>query len=469
MSEWVDDVRLWPKLEFQDIYEYFVNAPSCDNQPNRNFRSISEGMNYLHSGWVGVVKHKISGDNIILKGQVRFSQAINSYHHVELTVNKEDNSIITVKCDCIASEGKCCSHSAGLAFKINAANKKGYIGIACTDASCVWNRCTQENVVPDTVENIRCNGNSSMASNVVSFSTDDQVTEHLKQPHMQALTSIPGTILNHLLTAKPKPKSDQQPADGTTSHGLHNTEWECGPCKKVYEDYVQISQAQADTLSEQTMNQNSALWTSQRKLRITSSCAASVPRHGTNPTKWIKNHMDPTFTGNAATRYGQDHEGIARTQFERESNTKVQTTGLIVRPDKSWLGASLDGIIDDETILEIKCPTEQKLAKYKSLQGLIESGTYDVRTTEDGEYYLRRTTAASGYYMQVQVAMYCSRRSKCKFMVWSPTECVIADVKFDDEWFKEQLSRLQTFYFNSLLPAITDRINSHELQIVKPR
>ena len=90
------------------------------------------------------MKHKSSGDIIILKGQVCFSQAVNSYHQVELTVNKEDNSIVTVKCDCIASEGKCCSHSAGLAFKVNEAKKKGYIGIACTDESCVWNRCTQE-------------------------------------------------------------------------------------------------------------------------------------------------------------------------------------------------------------------------------------------------------------------------------------------------------------------------------------
>ncbi len=134
---------------------YFVAAPACDNQPNMNFRSILEGMNYLNSGWVGVVEQCNNDDGAVsLRGSVRFSQTIRSNHSVEVTVSRNESKITTVKCNCIAGEGKCCSHSAGLAFKINEACKKGYIGIACTDEACQWNRSTQRNVVPDTIENI---------------------------------------------------------------------------------------------------------------------------------------------------------------------------------------------------------------------------------------------------------------------------------------------------------------------------
>ncbi len=55
------------------------------------------------------------------------------------------------------------------------------------------------------------------------------------------------------------------------------------------------------------------------------------------------------------------NEQRARETFEELSGSQVQTTGLVVQPEESWLGASLDGIIDEETILEIKCPMVQKL------------------------------------------------------------------------------------------------------------
>ena len=110
----------------------------------------------------------------------------------------------------------------------------------------------------------------------------------------------------------------------------------------------------------------------------------------TDCSKWVKNHLNPPFRGNAATRHGQQHEGVASHEFEQATGKKVSVTGLVVRPEESWLGASLDGIVDTETILEIKCPTERKLAKYSgSVHGLIESGTYDGRLMMGSMFYVK--------------------------------------------------------------------------------
>ncbi|XP_030840542.1 uncharacterized protein LOC105446123 [Strongylocentrotus purpuratus] len=271
-------------------------------------------------------------------------------------------------------------------------------------------------------------------------------------------------------SAKPQSShSDRvRPTAEVVDHGNHAIPLECAPCRKLFEGYVQLTETQAKSLAEKTVNQKSALWTSQRKLRITSSSAASVPkRQETDPSKWIKNHLDPTFRGNAATIHGQQHEDIARKQFEEETGCHVDQVGLLVRPEDSWLGASLDGRIDEHSILEIKCPTMQRLSKYKSLSGLFASGTYDIRRRENGENYLRQTAAASGYYMQVQVAMYCAKATMCKFMVWTENEAVTVDVPFNQEWFSQQYSRLKEFYFMNLLPAITDAVNSQTLRFVK--
>ena len=49
-------------------------------------------------------------------------------------------------------------------------------------------------------------------------------------------------------------------------------------------------------------------------------------------------------------RYGQQHEATAREQFEQVTGKKVTMTGLVVRSEDSCLGASLDGVVDQETI-----------------------------------------------------------------------------------------------------------------------
>jgi len=400
-----------------------VNAPACDEQPNQNFRSISEGLNYLNSGWVGTIlhQHDLNKNTTTLKGIVRFSQTISSNHQVHIVVDRDSNQIRSVQCDCIASEGKCCSHSAGLAFKVNEAYKKGYLGIACTDQACMWNRSTLKNVLPDTIENMQGSKQKSTTNNVLAFDTDDDMRIHLTTPHMKKLAAIPGTILNHMLIAKP-PKLPATTNNPVATHGHHSEELNCIPCRETYKKYVQVTAVTASTLAANTTNQNSALWTSQRKVRITSSSASSVPkRPDTDPSKWIKNHMHPTFSGNAATRHGHFCEQTARTHFEKETGNHVIMTGLVVKPEESWLGASLDGIVDDDTILEIKCPTAKKLSKFGgTVRGLIESGSYDVKISkEDNTYCLKETTASSGYYYQVQVAMFCSGRRKCKFMVFA--------------------------------------------------
>lgn len=57
-----------------------------------------------------------------------------------------------------------------------------------------------------------------------------------------------------------------------------------------------MTETQAKSLAEKTVNQKSALWTSQRKLRITSSSAASVPkRQEMDPSKWIKKPSRSNF------------------------------------------------------------------------------------------------------------------------------------------------------------------------------
>ena len=74
---------------------------------------------------------------------------------------------------------------------------------------------------------------------------------------------------------------------------------------------------------------------------------------------------------NSATQHGLKYEATAREWFEKQTGQKVSQTGVIIDKNEPYIAASPDGIIDSQTILEIKCPT-------KSIQELILGGKYDV-------------------------------------------------------------------------------------------
>ncbi|MFA5875242.1 MAG: lambda exonuclease family protein [Candidatus Margulisiibacteriota bacterium] len=64
---------------------------------------------------------------------------------------------------------------------------------------------------------------------------------------------------------------------------------------------------------------------------------------------------EESFTSSAMQR-GVDLEPVARVMFEMGSNISVIESGFIKHPNGLMIGASPDGLCDDDAILEIKCP-----------------------------------------------------------------------------------------------------------------
>lgn len=59
----------------------------------------------------------------------------------------------------------------------------------------------------------------------------------------------------------------------------------------------------------------------------------------------------------AAMQWGIDHEEEAREQYVIETGRDVALTGFVKHPTVRWLGASPDGLVGDDGLIEIKCPT----------------------------------------------------------------------------------------------------------------
>jgi predicted phage-related endonuclease len=80
-------------------------------------------------------------------------------------------------------------------------------------------------------------------------------------------------------------------------------------------------------------------------------------RSTTDPKKTCKTLLQSPFTGNKYTNYGKDHESIARAEFAEVIEKEIGTCGFFVGHNKYfYLGATPDGLIGDDAVVEIKCP-----------------------------------------------------------------------------------------------------------------
>ena len=100
---------------------------------------------------------------------------------------------------------------------------------------------------------------------------------------------------------------------------------------------------------------------------------------------------------NDAMKWGTETEPLARAAYEARTGALVQEVAMINHPTIAMSGASPDGLIDSDGLLEIKCPN---------------SATH-LKTMLSGK-------PASNYMTQMVWQMACTDRSWCDFVSFDP-------------------------------------------------
>lgn len=99
---------------------------------------------------------------------------------------------------------------------------------------------------------------------------------------------------------------------------------------------------------------------------------------------------------NAAMRIGTEQEPIARQAYEARSGNLVEEAGFITTDDGKF-GVSVDGLVDDDGIIEIKT--------------MVSSGTL-FRAVVEGDH--------SDYIDQINGALWLLGRKWCDLVLWAP-------------------------------------------------
>jgi putative phage-type endonuclease len=106
----------------------------------------------------------------------------------------------------------------------------------------------------------------------------------------------------------------------------------------------------------------------------------------------LTNQKADGFT-NSAMQWGTETEPLARLSYEVANNVLVDEVGFVPHPSIIMAGASPDGLVGDDGLLEIKCPN----------------------TATHIETLLSRTVPGK-YNTQMQFQMACTGRSWCDFV-----------------------------------------------------
>ena len=142
-----------------------------------------------------------------------------------------------------------------------------------------------------------------------------------------------------------------------------------------------------------------------------------------------------SFT-NAAMQHGTDTEPLARAAYESLKDVLVDEVGFVPHPSIIMAGASPDGLVGDDGLLEIKCPN---------------TATHiDTLLTQ---------TVPSKYNTQMQFQMACTGRSWCDFVSFDnrlPEELqlFVKRVPRDDVFIKQTEDAIVKF-----LAELDEKIN----------
>ncbi|XP_053984288.1 uncharacterized protein LOC128879304 [Hylaeus volcanicus] len=170
----------------------------------------------------------------------------------------------------------------------------------------------------------------------------------------------------------------------------------------------------------------------------------------------LKSIMYPKIPNLRCLQYGRENGANALRQLEDELGIHIRPCGLFIDAVVPYLSATPDGIVDDDTIVEVKCPESAKdLSPAEAIQQLPA-----IRRIFRGD----ELNTNHHYYYQVQGQLHITYRQYCLFSLWTPKGVKIIKVSRNDQFWATQMEeKLKKFYEDSMLPEIVDsRFNRHQ-------
>lgn len=182
------------------------------------------------------------------------------------------------------------------------------------------------------------------------------------------------------------------------------------------------------------MEQRSEEWFKAREGRVTGSMVGAALGLDPNTSReeamrrMVRAYqgLPSEFVGNIATQWGTMHEEEAREAYQYETGNTVEPASFVVHPEKKWIGASPDGYVRSDGLVEIKCPF-----------GLRDHAP---------PVPFKTSAMQPHYYAQMQIQLFVTGLDYCDFWQWTPRGAALEVVTYSPAWIEENLPKLEAFY-----------------------
>jgi len=167
-----------------------------------------------------------------------------------------------------------------------------------------------------------------------------------------------------------------------------------------------------------------------------------------------------------AVQWGVLHEKTAIRKYEEERSVVVAESGLWLHSG-GFCGASPDGIIDSDKIIEVKClfsirneNVTDKIGDdfFITFHHKKEADSAD--TVDNGAVILNlKNQQGHSYYHQIQSNLWLTGRSVCDFVVWTPSSILVISVTKDELYETKYLTLLEQFYKQYFIRKFIELLN----------
>lgn len=223
-------------------------------------------------------------------------------------------------------------------------------------------------------------------------------------------------------------------------------------CQNFYEKVV-LNWDEVKAIHRTTIGQrNNLKWHEARRGRLTASNFGPVLKSkklSKTLLSRVLNETSQNLEGVKAVAWGIDHEADAIKEFEKRKGILVNDSGIWISTS-GLLGASPDGLVGENSIVEVKCPYSKRNSS------LIDAA-------RDPTFYLEsvnntlKLKEGHHYYHQIQGQLYLSRRYFCYFIVWTTCDIAIIIINRNADW-RENIDFLESFYKVQMFPKFLEKL-----------
>lgn len=248
------------------------------------------------------------------------------------------------QCSCPRGQA-ICHHMGALAIY-------GHHNISVTDKACAWNAPKVSTSEVKTLSHLYPDKNTNYCA-VKRKVTNDEVDAFLKD--------LGTEVVGFTWLLRPEVSEKTLRIIPQIEDLIFSSEYQKSNDKiALFENYCLITQNIIGEVAKLTIGQSTnELWQVARKHRLTASkfgkVLAACKRNKFPPSLFTHLMEEYDLSSIRAVQWGREHEAEAIEIFKETTALDVVGTGLWLL-ESGYLGASPDGLVGDDAIIEVKCP-----------------------------------------------------------------------------------------------------------------